>query len=103
MKIPEYQNIHGVNASNLWIAKARRIEKAHEDQFEKELEDSILKRKFESKEGRKKIITQDGSLDEIQLEADHLFAEYEQKVKTKVDIALDEERPKNGNRFSSWG
>ena len=103
MKIPEYQNIHGVNASNLWTSKARRIEKAHEDQFEKELEDSILKRKFESKEGRKKIITQDGSLDEIQLEADHLFAEYEQKVKTKVDIALDEERTKNGNRFSSWG
>ena len=103
MKIPEYQNIHGVNASNLWMAKARRIEKVHEDQFEKELEDSILKRKFKSKEGRKKSITQDGSLGEIQLEVDHLFAEYEQKIKTKADIDLDEERPKNGNRFSSWG
>ena len=49
MKIPEYQNIHGVNASNLWMAKARRVEKSHEDQFEKELEDSIFKRKFDPK------------------------------------------------------
>ena len=56
MKIPEYQNIHGVNASNLWMAKARRIEKAHEDQFEKELESSINKRKAEAKIRVKKNI-----------------------------------------------
>jgi len=103
MKTPEYQNIHGVSASNLWMAKAGRVEKTHEDQFEKELEDSILKRKLKSKTRRKKFPTQDKELDEMQLEVDHLFAEYEQKVKEGTDINSDKERLNNGNRFSSWG
>ena len=39
----------------------------------------------------------------MQLEVDHLFAEYEQKVKEGMDIDLDEETLNSGNRFSSWG
>ena len=53
MKVPEYKNIHGTNASNLWMAKAGKVEKTHEDQFEKALEDSILKRKSEAKKKKK--------------------------------------------------
>ena len=53
MRIPDYQNVHGVKALNHWTPKASRVEKAHEDEFEKELEDSIHKRKSEAKRKRK--------------------------------------------------
>ena len=49
MRIPDYRNVHGVKDPNHWIPKASRIDKAREDEFEKELEDSIRKRKSESK------------------------------------------------------
>ena len=48
-------------------------------------------------------MTSDEELAEMQLEVDHLFTEYEQKVKWETDIDLDEETPNNGARFSSWG
>ena len=49
MRIPDYRNVHGVKDSNHWIPKTSRVEKAHEDEFEKELEDSIHKIKSEAK------------------------------------------------------
>ena len=45
MRIPDYPNVHGVKYLNHWTTKTSRVEKAHEDAFEKELEDSIQKRK----------------------------------------------------------
>ena len=60
MRIPDYPNVHGVKYLDHWTTKTSRVEKAHEDAFEKELEDSIHKRKSEEKtqikkETRKKI------------------------------------------------
>ena len=61
------------------------------DEFEKELEDSIYKRKSEAKTKRKKepqkehraLIDESQELDEMQLEIDHLFSEYDKKVKSE--------------------
>ena len=102
MKIPEYQNVHGVNASNLWLAKAGRVEKIHEDQFEKQLEDSIRKRKSEINNRRRNKSPRGEKLDETQLKVDQLFAEYDQKDRRATDIDSDEEKPNNGKQFSSW-
>ena len=103
MRIPDYRNVHGVKDPNHWTPKASRVDKAHEDEFEKELEDSIHKRKSEAKRKRKTPLTPDEELVEMQLEVDHLFTEYEQKVKWETDIDLDEETPNNGVQFSSCG
>ena len=54
MRIPDYRNVHGVKDLNHWTTKTSRVEKAHEDAFEKELEDSIHKRKSEEKTKIKK-------------------------------------------------
>ena len=84
MRIPDYRNVHGVKDPNHWTPKASRVDKAHEDEFEKELEDSIHKRKSETK--REKSLTPDEELVEMQFEVDHLFTEYEQKVKWEKRI-----------------
>ena len=102
MRIPDYRNVHGVKDSNHWTPKASRVDKAHEDEFEKELEDSIYKRKSEAKRKRKKFLTPNEELLEMQLEVDHLFAEYEQNIKWERDTGLDKKTPDNGDRFSSW-
>ena len=109
MRIPDYPNVHGVKYLNHWTTKTSRVEKAHEDAFEKELEDSIHKRKSEEKTKIKKetqkkhqaLIDESQELDEMQLEIDHLFSEYEQKVKWETDIDLDEETPNNSDQFSN--
>ena len=49
MRIPYYPNVHGVKYLNHWTSKTSRVEKAHEDAFENELEDSIHKRIFVEK------------------------------------------------------
>jgi len=49
MRIPDYRNVHGVKGMNQWVTKIDRVDKAHKDEFEKELEDSIHKRKSETK------------------------------------------------------
>ena len=54
MRIPDYRNVHGVKDLNHWTTKTSRVEKVHEDAFEKELEDSIHKRKSEEKAKIKK-------------------------------------------------
>ena len=54
MRIPDYRNVHGVKDLNNWTTKTSRVEKAHEDEFEKELENSIHKRKPKAKTKRKK-------------------------------------------------
>ena len=54
MRIPDYRNVHGVKDLNHWTTKISRVDKAHEDAFEKELEDSIHKRKSEEKTKIKK-------------------------------------------------
>ncbi|SVE42466.1 uncharacterized protein METZ01_LOCUS495320 [marine metagenome] len=103
MRIPDYRNVHGVKSPNQWTPKASRVDQVHEDEFEKELEGSIRKRKSESKKRKEKLPIQDEGQDEMQLEVDHLFAEYEQKVKEGMETDLDGATPNNGNRFSSWG
>ena len=111
MRIPDYPNVHGVKHSNHWTTKISRVEKAHEDAFEKELEDSIHKRKSEEKTKIKKetqkkhqaLIDQSQELDEMELEIDHLFSEYDKEIKSETDGDLDEETPNNSNQFSSWG
>ena len=103
MRIPDYRNVHGVKDPNHWTPKASRVDKAHEDEFEKELEDSIHKRKSEAKRKRKNPLTPDEELDEMQLEVGHLFTECEQKVKWETDLDLDEETLNNGARFPSCG
>ena len=110
MRIPDYPNVHGVKYLNHWTTKTSRVEKAHEDAFEKELEDSIHKRKSEEKTKIKKetqkkhqaLIDESQELDEMELEIDHLFSEYDKKIQSETDIDLDEETPNNGNQFSSW-
>ena len=49
MRIPDYRNVHGVKDLNHWTTKISRVDKAHEDEFEKELEDPIHKRKSENR------------------------------------------------------
>jgi hypothetical protein len=49
MRIPDYRNVHGVKGLNQWATKTSRVDKTHKDEFEKELEDSIHKRKNEAK------------------------------------------------------
>ena len=49
MRIPDYRNVHGVKDLNHWTTKTSRVERTHEDAFEKELEDSIHKRKSENR------------------------------------------------------
>ena len=109
MRIPDYPNVHGVKYLNHWTTKTSRVEKAHEDAFEKELEDSIHKRKSEEKTKIKKatqkkhqgLIDESQELDEMQLEIDHLFSEYDKKIKSGTDIDLDEETPNNSDQFSN--
>ena len=110
MRIPDYRNVHGVKDLNRWTTKTSRVEKAHEDAFEKELEDSIYKRKSEEKtkiekETQKRypaLIDESQELDEMKLEIDHLFSEYDKKIKSVTDIGLDEETPNKSDQFSSW-
>ena len=52
MRIPEYLNIK-YNLSP-WFNKSVKVQKAHEDQFEDELEDNIKKRNLEVKRKTKK-------------------------------------------------
>ena len=110
MRIPDYRNVHGVKGLNHWITKTNRVDKAHKDEFEKELEDSIHKRKSEEKTKRKKetqnkpqaLIDESQELGEMQLEIDHLFSEYDKKIKSETDIDLDEETSNNSDQFPSW-
>ena len=55
MRIPDYPNVHGVKYLNHWTTKTSRVDRAHKDEFEKELEDSIYKRKSEAKEKMKDV------------------------------------------------
>ena len=110
MRIPDYRNVHGVKDLNHWTTKTSRVDKAHEDAFEKELEDFIHKRISEEKtkiekETQKKypaLIDESQELDEMELEIGHLFSEYDKKIKSVTDIDLDEEAPNNSDQFSSW-
>jgi len=45
MRIPDYRNVHGVKNLNYWRMKTNWVDRVHKDEFEKELEDSIHKRK----------------------------------------------------------
>ena len=48
------------------------------------------------------LIDESQELDEMELEIDHLFSEYDKKIKSKTDIDLDDETPNNSNQVSSW-
>ena len=110
MRIPDYPNVHGVKYLNHWTTKTNRVEKAHEDAFEKELEDSIHKRKSEEKtkikkEAQKKhptLIDESQELGKMELEMGHLFSENDKKIKSEMNIDLDEETPNNSDQVSSW-
>ena len=54
MRIPDYRNVHGVKDLNHWTTKTSRVDKAHEDEFEKELEGSIIKENLKQKRKEKK-------------------------------------------------
>ena len=110
MRIPDYRNVHGGKDLNHWTTKTSRVNKAHEDEFKKELEDSIHKRNSEAKTKRKKetqkehqaLIDEDQELDEVQLGIDRLFAEYDKKIKSETNIDLDEQTQNSNDQFSSW-
>ena len=109
MRIPDYRNVHGVKDLNHWTTKTSRVEKAHEDAFEKELEDTIHKRKSEEKtkiekEAQKNLALIDESqeLGKMELEMGHLFSENDKKIKSEMNIDLDEETPNSSDQFSSW-
>ena len=110
MRIPNYRNVHGVKDLNHWTRKTSRVDKAHKDEFEKELESSIHKRKPKvktkiKKETQKKhqaLIDGSQELDEMELEIGHLFSEYDKKIKSETDIDLDEETSNNSDQFPSW-
>jgi hypothetical protein len=86
MRIPNYPNVQGVKYLNHWTSKKSRVEKAHKDEFENELEDSIHKRisavkmkiKRDSKNNQS-LLDESQELDKMQLAIDHLFSEYEKK------------------------
>ena len=84
MRIPDYQNVHGVKDVNHEATKTSRVNKAHEDEFEKELADCMNKRKSKAKPKRKK---------DTQKEHQALVDESQQ---------LDEETPSNSDHISSW-
>ena len=110
MRIPDYRNVHGVKDLNHWTTKTSRVEKVHEDAFEKELEDSIHKRKSEEKTKIKKktqkkhpaLIDESQELGKMELEMGHLFSENDKKIKSEMNIDLDEETPNGNDQFSSW-
>jgi len=45
MRIPDYRNVNRVKNLNYWRIKISRVDRVHKDEFEKELEDSIHKKK----------------------------------------------------------
>ena len=104
MRIFDYQNVHGVKDVNHWTTKTNRVNKTHEDEFEKELADCLNKRESEPKTKRKKdaqkehqdLVDESQELDEIQLEKNHLFSESE------TDMNVDKETPNNSDHFSNW-
>jgi len=104
MRIPDYQNVHGVKDVNNWTNKTSRVKKTHEDEFEKELADCLNKKKSQAKPKRKKDAGNDDQAlyeesqgrDKMLTETDHLFAELE------TDIDLDEKNRNKNNRFSDW-
>ena len=91
MRIPDYRNVHGVKGMNQWVTKIDRVDKAHKDEFEKELEDSIHKIKSETKTKKKEetqkeelaLIYENQELNKMQLEIDQLFSEYDKKLNQK--------------------
>ncbi len=84
MRIPDYQNVHGVKDVNHWTTKTRRVNKAHEAEFEKELADCINQKKSKAKKKRKKD------------------TQKEHQVLVDESQELDEEIPSNSDHFSSW-
>ncbi len=84
MRIPDYRNVHGVQDVNQWAAKTTRINKAHEDEFEKELADCINQRKSKPKTKRKKD------------------SQKEHQALVDKSQVLDEETPNNSDHISSW-
>jgi len=109
MRIPDYRNVHGIKGLNQWTTKTNRVDKAHKDEFEKELEDSIHKRRSEAKAKKKKIkrknlaiIYEDQKLSEMQQETGQLFSECDKNLKSETDLDLDEGTKNNSSKFSSW-
>ena len=104
MRITDYQNVHGVKDVNHWRKKTMRVNKAHEDEFEKELADCINKRKSKAKTRIKKggqkehqaFVDENQERDEMLVESNRLFSELE------TDMDLDEETPNYSDHFSSW-
>ena len=88
MRIPDYRNVHGVKDLNHWTTKTSRVDRVHKDGFEKELENSIYKRKSEAKTKRKKetqkehlaLIDENQELDKMKLKIDHLLKDGGQRT-----------------------
>ena len=69
------------------------------------LQKKIWRKSENKKKTQKKhpaLIDENQELDEMELEIDHLFSEYDKKIKSKTDIDLDDETPNNSDQVSSW-
>jgi len=97
MRIPDYRNVHGVKGSNQRETKISKVDKTHKDEFEKELENSIHKRKPKAKAKKKEetqkeqlaLIYENQEINEMQLEIDQFFSGYDKKIKSETDIEED--------------
>ena len=49
MRIPDYPNVHGVKYLNHWTTKTSRVEKAHEDAFDKSWKTPFIKENLKKK------------------------------------------------------
>ena len=84
MRITDYQNVHGVKDVNHWATKTSRVNKVHEDEFEKQLADCINKRKPKVRTKRKKDIRK------------------EHQAIVDDSQELNEETPNHSDHISSW-
>jgi len=79
-----------------------RLKKNWKTPFTKENLKKKRKIKKETQKKHQALIDESQELDEMELEIDHLFSEYDKKIKSETDIDLDKETPNNSDQVSSW-
>tara|TARA_Y100001960_G_C14442001_1_gene712978 strand:- start:446 stop:697 length:252 start_codon:yes stop_codon:yes gene_type:complete len=82
MRIPDYQNVHGVKDIIYWATKTSKVNKAHEDEFENELEDYINERKPKAKTKKS--------------------TQKEHQNLSDASQELSEEQERNNDHLSNW-
>jgi hypothetical protein len=84
MRIPDYQNVHGVKDINHLATKTSRVNKTHEDEFENELADCINEKKPKANLKRRK----------------DTIKKHPALVNEGQEIGKEKSNP--SNHFSSW-